>query len=197
MRSIDHIHIGQYLVQRYLSDRPKISQKAFVLGNVLPDINVFTYFRGFCKSRELKGHNYGNARKAIEKLELKLSAKKSFTLYDHLRLGKLIHYTADSFTYPHNDDFPGDLKAHVEYEEKLHQYFCERMKKNHSAAYGYYLDGQSFYYKLVRLHNVYENINACCERDVMFILNAVRLAMDKFIISKNINQNFKSWRAVS
>ena len=36
-------------------------------------------------------------------------------------LGKLIHYIADAFTFPHNNVFKGNLVQHCKYENKLHQ----------------------------------------------------------------------------
>ena len=37
--------------------------------------------------------------------------------------GTLIHYAADSFTFPHNSQFPGSLADHVAYEIQLHALF--------------------------------------------------------------------------
>lgn len=34
-------------------------------------------------------------------------------------LGQISHYLADYFTYPHNKIYPGSLKDHCSYEEKL------------------------------------------------------------------------------
>lgn len=36
-------------------------------------------------------------------------------------LGKLIHYIADAFTFPHNNVFKRNLVQHCKYENKLHQ----------------------------------------------------------------------------
>ena len=34
-------------------------------------------------------------------------------------LGQVFHYIADYFTYPHNSHFPGNIKDHCVYEERL------------------------------------------------------------------------------
>ena len=40
---------------------------------------------------------------------------------DCFRLGVLLHYTADAFTWPHNKQFAGNLKQHMRYERLLHR----------------------------------------------------------------------------
>lgn len=37
----------------------------------------------------------------------------------YLRLGEILHYTADYFTYPHNSFYPGTMKDHCIYEGEL------------------------------------------------------------------------------
>ena len=45
----------------------------------------------------------------------------SDSLWHSFTCGVLLHYVADSFTWPHNDGFEGDLRDHVSYEGRLHE----------------------------------------------------------------------------
>ena len=44
-------------------------------------------------------------------------------------LGKLTHYVADAFTFPHNKKFCGSLKEHRRYEKTLHDQFSDVLQK--------------------------------------------------------------------
>ena len=45
------------------------------------------------------------------------------------RAGKLTHYIADAFTFPHNDGFTGNIKNHMSYERRLHYKFSQYLDK--------------------------------------------------------------------
>ena len=64
MKAKDHIRIGRTLAGTYaLKGRRK---GAFVVGNILPDINVFSYLT-LSRSNRLRGHSYTFKRKKMEK----------------------------------------------------------------------------------------------------------------------------------
>ena len=44
------------------------------------------------------------------------------TVSDYYELGRIVHFIADYFTFPHSPDFTGTLKQHVEYESLFHKY---------------------------------------------------------------------------
>ena len=41
------------------------------------------------------------------------------------RVGEVVHYIADYFTFPHNEIYPGNLKDHCMYEKELKLYLRE------------------------------------------------------------------------
>ena len=45
------------------------------------------------------------------------------------RLGKLMHYIADSFTFPHNRIFSGTLREHMLYEDGLEEVLRKSLKE--------------------------------------------------------------------
>ena len=64
------------------------------------------------------------------RIALRLERKTSWTILDYYTLGKLVHYTADAFTYAHNEWFSTLLSDHREYEEKLQIYFLNYLHQN-------------------------------------------------------------------
>lgn len=59
-------------------------------------------------------------KKIVKKDMERLSNKTKWKKGDYYHLGKLLHYVTDAFTFPHNEEFRGNLKEHVEYEKKFH-----------------------------------------------------------------------------
>lgn len=130
MRGKSHVCLGQYLVERYLTDVPRKYTRAFLFGCVEPDRNPVTYLKGSLRCQWLRGHNYRNARRFMRKVSLRLERRETWGLWDYYTLGKLIHYTTDAFTYAHNADFPHALSDHREYEVRLQDHFLEFMKSD-------------------------------------------------------------------
>lgn len=123
MKTIDHKNLAQYLLGSMDSGGKTRNRKAFVLGCIVPDYIPFTYMRGYIKSKEFKGHNTESSKKYIEKRMKMLEKRKSKTGVDFFNIGILIHYIADSFTYPHNKTFYGNVRDHIAYETELHKTF--------------------------------------------------------------------------
>lgn len=128
MRGKSHSCLGNYLVQHYMNDVPHRYVRAFLLGCIEPDRNPATYLKGSLRCQWLRGHNYRNARRFMRRISWRLERKNQLRLYDYYTLGKLIHYTADAFTYAHNETFPADLNCHREYEAAMQDYFLQYLQ---------------------------------------------------------------------
>lgn len=124
-----HISLGEYLLDRYIPDISKSHRQAFLLGCIEPDRNPITYLKGSLRCQWLRGHNYRNARRFMRRISIRLEQKEALNLFDYYTLGKLIHYTADAFTYAHNETFPKKLSDHREYEVRLQDYFLGYLKE--------------------------------------------------------------------
>ena len=124
-----HILLGEYLLNN-ISYFSSAHRKVFILGCVTPDINMFSYLRGSLKYRRFRGHNYTSSKNYTARELNKLQNRRSWNLRDSYRLGKVIHYLSDSFTYPHNDSFKGTLAQHRLYESRLHSYLKEYLKQH-------------------------------------------------------------------
>ena len=125
MKSTSHRMLAHYFIDIYLFNYSASCKKAFSLGCVQPDKNPTTYLKGSLRSQWLRGHNWENAQRYIHKIANGLERKSRLNFIDYYKLGKLIHYTADAFTYAHNLHFQADLKAHRKYEQTLDSYITE------------------------------------------------------------------------
>lgn len=114
MRKKSHISLARHIVS--ISDLKNFDKhkKAFYVGSILPD----------CKPSFLtQRHEITGTIHLVEKQMHKLTDG-----YDHMgelstmyftKLGEVLHYIADYFTYPHNKEYPGSMKDHCVYEGEL------------------------------------------------------------------------------
>ena len=121
MRKKSHI-----LVARYLADQMPVEEslqshrKAFCLGSILPDIKP---------SFLTRKHEYFGTFEEIQQKMRQLVECRSGRVKERVywrRLGEVMHYMADYFTFPHNINFTGNLYEHNKYEKHL---------KNHLKRY--------------------------------------------------------------
>ena len=114
MRKKSHIALAGFLVREMDDANMQKHWKAFYFGSILPDLTpkMITDPHEFDSS-------YLELKRRIAKLlsEAREHACKEGTLF--CRLGVVMHYLADYFTFPHNKIYPGNLKDHCAYEEKL------------------------------------------------------------------------------
>ena len=114
------------LVARYLADQMPVEEslqshrKAFCLGSILPDIKP---------SFLTRKHEYFGTFEEIQQKMRQLVECRSGRVKERVywrRLGEVMHYMADYFTFPHNINFTGNLYEHNKYEKHL---------KNHLKRY--------------------------------------------------------------
>ena len=169
MRGKSHISLGRYLLAHYLSDLPRSYQRAFLFGCIQPDRNPATYLKGSIRFQWLRGHNYHNARQFMNRISRRLEQKETLKLYDYYTLGKLIHYTADAFTFAHNDTFPTKLSDHRDYEISLQNCFLDYLHSNpriNVKSERTVMDG------ITRYHREYSSKSMDIHRDCRYVLQA-------------------------
>ncbi len=123
----DHMALAHYLIQSTDSFSLQQHKKAFLLGCIEPDCNPFTYIRGSLHCKAFCGHNAENSKEHILKCLAELQNGSLHSSFGYFKLGTLIHYIADSFTFPHTKIFTGNMLGHVDYERKLHQVFYKAL----------------------------------------------------------------------
>ena len=117
MRKKSHISLARYIVANTKDEELKKHKLSFYIGSILPDCKPsFVY-----KRHEINA-TFPLVRRNIAYL---VEGKKNHTpkrkrMY-YKNLGEITHYVADYFTFPHNKTYPGTLKDHCTYEEKLKQ----------------------------------------------------------------------------
>ncbi len=165
-----HIKLAGYL-HPFLSVR-KI---AFIFGSVEPDIAVFTYLKGTLHGKKLHGHDCHNMRIRIAAITKKIMEDGFLGIRQSYRLGKLTHYIADSFTFPHNDAFRGTINEHMEYEDELEMvldgsFICDSISVRAS-------DVPAF---IERMHDEYVKAEPSAETDASYIVSVTYAAVYAF-----------------
>ena len=114
MRKKSHISLAGYLVREMNLEEFDRHKKAFYLGSILPDLTpkMITSPHEFQTSyEELQGRIHTLLQDAGT------GDYKERVLFR--RMGVVMHYLADYFTFPHNKIYPGGFKEHCAYEEHL------------------------------------------------------------------------------
>lgn len=187
MRTADHMNLSRYIMNHMDAGASKLQKAAFIFGSIEPDINMLTYFRGSIRGEEkLRGHNYENVMKYMEKLIKKLEKGGMGTVRQSFLLGKLVHYVADSFTYPHNSIFPGNLREHCQYETKLHDY-VNRTISSVDVNVESIDDGRDIVEYLREMHDMYVSEAPGCENDYRHITNAISVVTERLWQTESVS----------
>lgn len=173
MQTRDHKMLAELFADEMGQDIPELYKKALVLGSVEPDVNPFTYLHGFAKGERFHGHNYENILSVMRRLFHSVQKERGFGVRKYYRLGKLMHYVADVFTFPHNKEFCGDLKEHCGYESALHDRFRDHLQEQSAA--GMAEEGIGSFYRLEVLHGEYLKEAGNCDIDCRYILRAAAM----------------------
>lgn len=169
MRGKSHISLGKYLAEQYMPDVRENCIRAFLFGCVQPDRNPATYLKGSLRCQWLRGHNYANAERYMQRIARRLEEKKVWSILDYYTMGKLIHYTTDAFTYAHNAQFTTNLGDHREYEQALQEHFLSFLKAAPEAE----LKGARSVMGAIRsYHREYIRKPVDIQTDARFALNA-------------------------
>ena len=95
-------------------------------------------------------------------------------MWQYYTLGKLTHYLADAFTYPHHENYPDSMLCHHQYETDLRSYLEEYLAKRAIRQEKFRQDVVS---ALQELHRQYMAGVADMRKDVQFILKATSMLM--------------------
>ncbi|WKY45100.1 zinc dependent phospholipase C family protein [Eubacteriaceae bacterium ES2] len=186
----DHKALSRYFMEHMNYPVEYKLKKAVVLGSIEPDYNPVTYLRGSIKKQRFRGHNYENTRECITKLVRKIQYKNMSERKKCYLLGKLLHYIADAFTFPHNSGFSGSLLDHCAYEKKLHEYMKTIINQN---SFEWNQSGleENMLKQLDDLHLEYRNESYGFITDCRYIFSAVAMAFGYLTEMKNQNIVFE------
>lgn len=167
-----HRMVASFLSCTFLRHSRTVHKKLFYIGCIIPDKNPATYLKGSFRHKLFHGHHWHNASDYIEKLSNTLEKRDHFRTLDYYTLGKLIHYIADAFTYPHNSHFLGNLAEHKNYEFLLEpcikdrcafaltipEFDCSLNEFIRSNRLTYILTGSDIQTDAVYIHNICSEI---------------------------------------
>ena len=95
-------------------------------------------------------------------------------MWQYYTLGKLTHYLADAFTYPHNENYPESLIAHRQYEDDLRSYLAQYLRFRSLRSQQRRADLAA---AIEELHRQYMTAQSSMQRDVQYILQATAMLM--------------------
>ena len=156
---------------------------AFLFGSVEPDIFFPTYFRHSPRGR-FHGHDYANMRMRTAAIVRKLGRMGSRGILYSYRLGKLMHYIADSFTFPHNEIFRGSLRAHMHYEDDLEIVLLNHLNEDYFQTTS--LRAEDVMSFITDLHSSYIGTSPSAENDSSYIIRVAVSAAFALASSRRI-----------
>ena len=114
MRKKSHISLAKHIIN--ISDLPSFDKhkKAFYVGSILPDCKP-----SFITKRHEIHETFERVEHGIEKLTEGYTKVEELSTMYFTKLGEVVHYIADYFTYPHNKEYPGTMAQHCIYEGEL------------------------------------------------------------------------------
>jgi len=179
LKKESHKLLGQRLMEGLGSLPAPRCKRAFLFGCIQPDYNIFTYLKGSWRAQWLKGHNYKNSERCMNRTIYKLQSSSSWGMKEYYRLGKLIHYVSDAFTYPHNDYFGENLKEHRCYEGTLNSHFKEYIDKPLSIQIGDI--GDTIVDSISLIHRQYSDTFNSILTDAAYIITAADIVFNTLI----------------
>ena len=179
MKTKDHKELSDYLMTQFHYPVKKELRRAVILGSIEPDYNPITYLRGSLKIEKFRGHNFENAHHCIKRLIYKIETGNMSEIKRCYLLGKLLHYVADAFTFPHNKAFKGTLAEHCSYEMELHGYM-ERALQRQSVDWVQIRSNKSLMDQIDDMHQKYLDEPHGYRTDFCYILDAVALVFEYF-----------------
>lgn len=113
MRKKSHISLAGFLVRGLQNETLSRRWKAFYVGSLLPDCRP-----SFLTMRHEYDETFGMVGEKIRRL-VEDEEHGIDSIRYMIDLGQVFHYIADYFTFPHNRNYPGNLKDHCLYEKYL------------------------------------------------------------------------------
>ena len=117
MRKKSHISLAMYLVREFKMEGLEKHKKAFCFGSILPDLTP----KMVTSPHEFES-TYDDMQDFVRYIFTEGIDEEWKERVLWRRMGVVLHYIADYFTYPHNTSFEGTLKDHCRYESEMKYY---------------------------------------------------------------------------
>lgn len=181
--------IGHLVITKSLSGNVHRTHKAaLLLGSILPDLMVYTY---------LTGHTWEATFEHITEQMETLAEKGRGGIFSCLKLGWMLHYVEDYFTYPHNTNFQGTIPEHYAYEKKMTRWMREGALEKMSQPLCKKLDSSAqVVERLQELHDRYLLQEMCYENDMVYMRQMVSEILNcyaEIFVRKREFAHFMGW----
>ena len=174
MQKRSHKLLASSLLRSHCGFAARRYELAFLFGSFQPDCNPFTFLRGTFRGRTLGGHNFSNSRPYISRKIRMLQQRDRWNILQYYTLGKLTHYLADAFTFPHNDHDPAPLMNHHRYEAELRVALQSLLNSSSLLPQRHCRDLTG---TIDRLHRQYASAESSVSIDIHYILHSTCLLM--------------------
>lgn len=114
MRKKSHISLARFIADNSGILELHQHRKAFCLGSILPDCKP-----SFLTEKHQFHGTFDKVQRYIRDLTEDCILEERNPRSYWRKIGEVIHYIADYFTFPHNEIYTGSLKDHCVYEKKL------------------------------------------------------------------------------
>ncbi len=176
MNKFGHINVSK----RLSLDMGKMERFCFLLGSILPDILVHTY---------IVGHKWDST---IEKNCKRLKHLENWgrhSCFSYLKLGYVLHYVEDYFTYPHNLIYKDNMKEHIKYEKAMAKHL-KSLNDEPIPSENVRLSAAQLRSWLHKTHEEYINESVHNqETDCKYITRASKMVADSMVAAFARNEN--------
>ena len=166
---------GHLLVTSHVNEQYGWRRFLVMAGCILPDFWIPSLIRG---------HRREVAWERIKERIYRLENIGTGNAIDCLRLGVILHYLEDFFTYAHNSSYSGKLSGHIRYEREQYRAFKQHLsvEKRVIAQVGNppkdYVDSLTEW--LEKMFKEYDEMFPGLETDYLFMKRAVYMIMWHF-----------------
>ena len=178
MQKRSHTLLARTLMERTDGFDNRRFALAFLFGSFQPDCNPLSYLKGSRRGAPLMGHNFSNSRRYVCRRIRRLQNKRRWNIWQYYTLGKLTHYLADAFTFPHNETYSESLQAHRRYEAQLRHHLTARLVHHRHPGFP---GTQELTAALEQLHRQYLSTASYLQRDIDYILEATFLLVTSLL----------------
>lgn len=185
MDTILHGKIGKLLAEELINKGyTEINKGKFVWGCIMPDI-VLSYRISFHTKKE----NMEDVKEIISMI-----IDNNNNLIENnisIKLGVMVHYLCDFFTYTHNENYNRNLICHELYEQVQHIKYSNKLKNlweslNEEVDYRLY-DIKDIINYIEDIHSIYMNNNSNKYRDLIFAIINIRVVLNSIMDLRKSN----------
>ena len=178
MQKRSHTLLARTLMEQTAGFDKRRFALAFLFGSFQPDCNPLSYLKGSRRGTPLMGHNFSNSRPYVCRRIRRLQNKRRWNIWQYYTLGKLTHYLADAFTFPHNETYTESLQAHRRYEAQLRRQLPAHIAHHRHCRFS---GVHELTAALVELHRQYLSSASYLQRDMDYILEATSLLVTSLL----------------